>query len=133
GGIAVYTIGNGGALNSISGSPFTSGNQPNSLVLDSTGKYLYAGNRGDGNISGYLIGTNSALTALSGSPYASGSQVNSLGVDKSGKYLLAGAFNGGPDLSMYSFDATVAGKLNLVTSAASGAAPAGVSAIALTH
>jgi 6-phosphogluconolactonase len=133
GGVAVYTIGTGGKLDSVSGSPFTSGNQPNSLVLDSTGKYLYVGNRGDGNISGYSIGTGSALTALSGSPYASGSQVNSLGVDKSGKYLLAGAFNGGPDLSMYSFDAAVAGKLNLVTSAASGTAPAGVTAIALTH
>jgi 6-phosphogluconolactonase (cycloisomerase 2 family) len=133
GGVAVYNIGTGGVLNSITGSPFTSGSQPNSLVLDSTGKYLYVGNRGDGNISGYTIGTGSALTALSGSPYASGSQVNSLGVDKSGKYLLAGALNGGPDLSMYSFDATVAGKLNLVTSAASGTAPAGVTAIALTH
>jgi hypothetical protein len=59
--------------------------------------------------------------------------VNSLGNDKTGKYFLAGAFGGGPDLSMYSFDATVGGKLNLVTSTASGTDPAGVTAIALTH
>lgn len=133
GGVAVYTIGTGGLLNSITGSPFTSGTQPSAVVLDPTGKYLYVANRGDGTISGYAIGTGSALTALSGSPYASGTQVNSLGNDKSGKYFLAGAFGGGPDLSMYSFDTTVGGKLNLVTSAATGTDPTGVTAIALTH
>lgn len=133
GGVAVYTIGSGGKLNSITGSPFGSGPQPFFLVLDSTGKYLYAANRTDSNIYGYAIGTGSNLVPLSGSPYTSGSQVNSLGIDSSGKYLLAGAFNGGPDLSMYSFDATTLGKLNLVTSAASGTDPAGVTAVALTH
>lgn len=133
GGVAVYTIGSGGVLNSITGSPFTAGAQPFFVVLDTTGKYLYVANRSESTISGYSIGTGSALTALSGSPYSSGSQVNSLGVDKSGKYLLAGAFNGGPDLSMYAFDTTTPGKLNLVTSAATGTDPTGVTAVALTH
>ena len=59
--------------------------------------------------------------------------MNSLGIDKTGKYLLAGAFGGGPDISMYSFDAATPGKLNLVTSTASGTDPAGVTAVALTH
>jgi 6-phosphogluconolactonase (cycloisomerase 2 family) len=133
GGVGVYTIGSAGLLTPISGSPFAAGTQPYSVVLDSTGKYLYVANRGDGTISGYSIGTGSALTALSGSPYTSGSLVTSLGVDKSGKYLLAGANGGSPDLSMYSYDSTTAGKLNLATSAASGNDPAGVIAIALTH
>jgi 6-phosphogluconolactonase (cycloisomerase 2 family) len=133
GGVAVYTIGSGGVLNSITGSPFTAGAQPFFVVLDTTGKYLYVANRSESTISGYSIGTGSALTALSGSPYSSGSQVNSLGVDKSGKYLLAGAFNGGPDLSMYGFDTTTPGKLNPVTSTATGTDPTGVTAVALTH
>jgi 6-phosphogluconolactonase (cycloisomerase 2 family) len=133
GGLAVYTIGAAGKLDQITGSPFATGNQANSVVIDSTGKYVYVANRGDGTITGFSIGTGSALTALSGSPYASGSGVTSLGVDKSGKYLLAGANGGSPDLSMYSYDATTLGKLNLATSAASGTQPAGVVAIALTH
>ncbi|QNI37928.1 lactonase family protein [Edaphobacter albus] len=133
GGVAVYTIGANGVLNSISGSPFAAGSQPFSVTLDTTGKYLYVANRNAGTISGYSIGTGSALTALNGSPYASGTQVNSLGVDKSGKYLLAGAGGGGPDLSMYSFDATTLGKLNLTTSVATDTDPAGVVAIAVTH
>jgi 6-phosphogluconolactonase (cycloisomerase 2 family) len=132
-GVAVYKIDSGGVLNQITGSPFAAGAQPFFVILDTTGKYLYVANRSESTISGYSIGTGSALTALSGSPYTSGSQVNSLGVDKSGKYLLAGAFNGGPDLSMYAFDTTTPGKLNLVTSAATGTDPTGVTAVALTH
>lgn len=133
GGLAVYSIGAGGALNSISGSPFSAGTQPWSIVIDSTGKYIYVANRSDGTISGYGVGTGSTLTALSGSPYTSGTLVTSLAVDKSGTYLLAGANGGNPDLSMYTFDTTTAGKLNLATSVATDTDPAGVVAIAVTH
>ena len=37
GGLAVYTIGSGGALNAISGSPFAAGNGAYSVVFDKTG------------------------------------------------------------------------------------------------
>jgi 6-phosphogluconolactonase (cycloisomerase 2 family) len=133
GGVAVYTIGAGGALNSISGSPFAAGNGTFAVVLDKTGKYLYAANRVDGNISAYTIGTGSALTAIAGSPFDSGDFVNSLGIDPGGTYLLAGANSGNPDLSMYTFDATTPGKLNLATSIATDTDPAGVVAIAATR
>jgi 6-phosphogluconolactonase (cycloisomerase 2 family) len=133
GGLAVYTIGAGGVLNSIAGSPFAAGGGPSSVTLDKTGKYIYVANKTDSTLSGYSIGTGSALTAISGSPFGSGQQVNALGIDPGGTYLLAGANNGGPDLSMYSFDATTAGKLNLSTSIATDTDPAGVTAIAITH
>jgi len=133
GGLAVYSIGASGALASITGSPFTAGNGPTSAVIDSTGKYVYVANSTDGTISGYTIGTGSALTAITGSPFASGKQVNSLGIDQSGKYLLAAALGSSPDLSMYSFDAVTAGKLNLATSTATGTGTTGAIAVALTH
>ena len=100
----MYTIGANGVLNAVTGSPFAAGAQPFSIVLDSSGKYVYVANGIDATISGYLIGTGGGLTALSGSPYASGAQVEALGRDSSGKYLLAAAFGGSPDLTMYSFD-----------------------------
>lgn len=133
GGIAVYTIGSGGVLTSISGSPFAAGNRPFSIVLDKTGKYLYAANRTDNTISAYSIGTGSALTPISGSPFQSGDGVISLGVDPSGTYLLAGANGGSPDLSMYTFDTTTAGALDQATSVATETDPAGVVEIAVTH
>ncbi len=133
GGVRVFAIGSGGTLNEIAGSPFASGGQAYSVVLDNAGKYVYAANRTNGTIYGYSIGTGGALTALGGSPYASGLLVTSLGTDSSGDYLLAAAFGGNADLSMYSFDTTTPGKLDLATSTATGTDPAGAIAVALTH
>jgi 6-phosphogluconolactonase (cycloisomerase 2 family) len=138
GGVAVFSIGSGGLLTSVTGSPFAAGSGTFSVALDSTGTYAYAANRTDGTISGYTIvpGTTTAalsLTPLSGSPYTSGAGVQSIGVDATGKYLLAAAVNGAPDLTMYSFDVTVPGKLDPATSVATGVDPAGAVALALTH
>ena len=132
GGLAVYAIGSGGALTSVAGSPFKAGAQPLSVVLDSTGVYVYVANGSDGTISGYSV-TNGVAAALTGSPYVSGSNVRSLAIDKSGKYLLAAALSGSPDLTMYSFDATVLGKLISVGTTATGTDPAGAIAVTATH
>jgi 6-phosphogluconolactonase (cycloisomerase 2 family) len=133
GGVRVFTIAGSGTLNEISGSPFASGGQAYTVVLDNTGKYAYAANRTNGTIYGYSIGTNGTLTALGGSPYTSGKLLTSLGMDNSGKYLLAAASGGSPDLSMYSFDSTTPGKLDLVTGIATDTNPAGAVVVVLTH
>lgn len=132
-GVAVYKIGTGGHIDPVTGSPFAAGAQTFSVVLDSTGKYVYAANRTDSTISGYSIGTGGVLTALSGSPYGSGSLVTSLGRERTGKYLLAAANGGAPDLTMYSFDTVTPGKLVSATKVATGTDPTGPVAVALTH
>ena len=137
GGVAVFSIGSGGVLSQVKGSPFAAGNGTYSVAIDSTGTYLYAANRTDGTISGYTIVPATAtaglsLTPLSGSPYAAGSVVQSIGIDSTGMFLLA-ASAGGPDLTMYSFDTTTPGKLDQVTTAATDTDPAGAIALALTH
>jgi 6-phosphogluconolactonase len=138
GGVAVFSIGSGGSLTPVTGTPFAAGSGTFSVVLDITGTYVYAANRTDGTISGYTIvpGATTAalsLTQLSGSPYASGAGVQALGADSTGKYLLAVAVAGGPDLTMYSFDIPVPGKLDPATSVPTGVDPAGAVALALTH
>jgi 6-phosphogluconolactonase (cycloisomerase 2 family) len=138
GGVAVFSIGNGGALNPVTGTPFAAGGGTFDVVLDKTGTYVYAANRSDGTISGYTIvpGTTVAglsLTPLNGSPYQSGSGVQSIGIDATGKYLMAAAVGGGPDLTMYSFDIIVPGKLVSATSVATAVDPAGAVELALTH
>jgi 6-phosphogluconolactonase len=138
GGLVVFSIGAGGALTPVSGTPFAAGSGTFSVALDPTGTYVYAANRTDGTISGYTIVPGATISALSltplnGSPFASGAGVQSIGVDSSGKYLLAAAVNGVPDLTMYSFDATVPGKLDQATSVATDVDPAGAAVIALTH
>jgi len=135
GGVVPYTIGSGGALTLVTGSPFATGNGSASLVIDGTGDYLYVGNKVDGTISAFSIASTGVLTALSGSPYASGAGIASLGRDNSGDYILAANIGGSPDVGMYSFDTTVAGKLDSVTTASTGDTeePAGALAVALTH
>ena len=138
GGVAVFSIGPNGALLPVTGTPFAAGNGTFSVVLDSTGTYVYAANRTDGTISGYTIAAGAttaglSLTPLNGSPYASGTGVQSIGIDRTGKYLLAASVGGAPDLTMYSFDIAVPGKLNPATSVATGVDPAGAVALALTH
>jgi len=136
GGVVPYVISNaGGTLTAATGAPFATGNGPSSILIDSTGKYLYVGNKVDSTISGFSIATGGVLTALTGSPYAAGSGVNALARDNSGKYILSTALNGTPDVKMYSFDTTNAGALDASATASTGdpTEPAGAVAIALTH
>ena len=131
-GVVVYTIGTNGSFTEIAGSPFAAGKTPYAVAVDPTGTYVYAANRDDNTLSGYLVGSTTALTALGSSPYGSGALVTSLAIDKSSTYLLAGANGSFPDLTMYSFDATTAGKLDTVASVTS-TTTAGLVAIATTH
>jgi 6-phosphogluconolactonase (cycloisomerase 2 family) len=132
--LEAYTISSGGTLTSVSGSPFTAGTLPFSVAVNAAGTDVYVANRTDGTISGFSIASSSGvLTALSGSPYQSGSAVTALAVDNSGDYLLAAANGGSPDLTMYSYDPTIAGKLDFSTSIATGTDPTGPVALAMTH
>jgi len=138
GGVASYTIGAGGALSNVSGSPIAAGTQPFSVAIDTAGKDVYVANRGDSTITGYSIGSGGVLTALNGSAngssYSSGKQVTALAVDNSGDYLLAAANGGSDDLTLYSYDSTTTGNLVYATSTSTGNIdPTGPVAIATTH
>jgi len=133
GGLAAYAIGTGGALSAVVGSPFTAGTQPYSVVVNLAGTDVYTANRGDGTISGFSVASSGTLTALSGSPYTSGSAVTALARDKSASYLLAASNGGSPDLTMYSFDSSIVGKLDLSATTTTGTDPTGAVAIATTH
>jgi DNA-binding beta-propeller fold protein YncE len=90
GGVAVYSIGSGGLLTPVTGTPFAAGIGTVSVALDSTGTYVYAANKTDGTISGYTIVPSTtalglSLTPLSGSPYTSGTVVQSIGIDSTNK------------------------------------------------
>ncbi len=129
-GLVVFQVASNGNLTPTTSTVYATGTQPYSVVLDSTGKYVYVANRGDSTISGWNIGTNAALTAIGGSPFSSGLTVTSLGADATGKWILAAAYGGSPDLSLYGFDATNAGRLYTVSSSATGT---NASVVALSH
>lgn len=129
-GLVVNTITSGGILTPTTSQTYSAGTQPYSVVLDNTGKYVYVANRGDNTISGWSIDANAKLTAISGSPFASGVAVTSLGADSTGKYIAAAAYSGSPDVTLYGFDSTTAGKLNSVATSSTGT---NASIVALSH
>ena len=62
-----------GKLTTIAGSPFTSGQNPNSIALQPEQRFLYAANVGSFDVSGYSVNaTTGALTPIAGSPFTTG-------------------------------------------------------------
>jgi 6-phosphogluconolactonase len=130
-GVRVFSIGSNNAFTEISGSPFAAGGQPRALAFDGTGDYLYVANASDNTISGYSVLASGSLTALSGSPFSSvGLQPNALVLDQSKKFLIEANLAGSPDVQLFSFDATTAGKLDPGAAATNASTAA---AIASTH
>ncbi|MGA7925781.1 MAG: beta-propeller fold lactonase family protein [Candidatus Sulfotelmatobacter sp.] len=89
--VSAYTINSStGALTAITGSPFTAGNQPESVMVDPSGSSVCVANFFDNTVSGYSIDSSTgALTALSGSPYKTGNNTEpfSVTVDPTGQFL----------------------------------------------
>ncbi len=103
-GLSVFSIGAGGGLTAVPGSPFAtggSGGGADSVVLTPDGKHAYVTNFSGNSVSGFSVGSTGALTTLSGSPYAAGTQPVGLALTPDGHYLYA--TNGGTnDVSAFS-------------------------------
>lgn|SRR6185437_2216532 len=130
-GIRVLTIGAGGSPQEVTGSPFTSQLGPQSIVVDPSNTYVYVANRTANVITGYTLGTDGTLTPLSGSPFSTGSAPNAMSLDSTGKYLFVVNSGGSPDMQVFSFDSTTPGKLDSVTSVATGTDPTGAVALSV--
>lgn len=130
-GIRSFTIGTGGKLTEVSGSPFATQLGPQAIVVDSTNTYVYVANRTANVITGYTLGTGGSLTPLSTSPFSTGSAPNAMSLDSTGKYLFVVNSGGSPDMQVFSFDPTTAGKLDSVTSVATGTDPTGAVALSV--
>jgi 6-phosphogluconolactonase len=139
-GLRVFSIGSGGSLSEISGSPYAVGTGPRAVRLDATGSYVYVANFGSNNISAFtLTAASGKLTAVAGSPFSSGGQMPIGIVNDNSKQFVAvinsgsNGSGGNSDLQLFKFDATVDGKLDPVATATTGTDPTLPIAIAATH
>ncbi len=98
--VSAYSVGVGGVLTELTGSPFTAGDEPRSVTVDPTGNHVYVANYGENDVSGYTIGTGGGLTELSSSPFAAGSAPFSITVDPTGRYVYV-ANHGNANVSVY--------------------------------
>lgn len=87
---------NSGALTPLPGSPYGTTlatnilNTPVSLVVDPTGKYLYAANFAASSVSGFSIASNGDLTPLVSAAGTAGSNSNLITFDSNGKFVYVG-------------------------------------------
>jgi len=88
--VSVFSLNSGtGALTEVSGSPFATGNGPNPVAIDPSGKFVFVGNTGAGSLSAYTIDSAARLTPVTGTPIqlAANSQPSSIAVDPAGKFV----------------------------------------------
>lgn len=116
---------NSGALIQLVGSPLVAGPGVQSLVLHPSGKYLYAANSEQNNVSLYTVssGTIAEVTPRQ----SAGTSPTLLALDSSGSFLYV-ANSGSFDISVFSISAST-GKLTPVTQTSGATAPIGLSAI----
>jgi 6-phosphogluconolactonase len=114
---------NSGALVELAGSPITAGPEVQSLAMHPSGKYLYAANAGQNNVSLFTI-SGGSLTEVT--PRTNAGTVPTLAVmDPSGNFLYVGN-SGTQDISVYSISASN-GMLTPVAQTSGATTPIGVS------
>jgi 6-phosphogluconolactonase (cycloisomerase 2 family) len=125
GGLRVFTIGTGGALAEVSGSPYSSGGTgPYATLPISAGDYVYVASWNStsaGIITGFSVSDSNStfsLTKLSETA-STGVEPMSLVEDSDDHFVLAENSGGSPYFDAYIFDTTTAGQLDLTNSSSS--------------
>jgi 6-phosphogluconolactonase (cycloisomerase 2 family) len=79
-----FSVGAGGVLTPLAGSPFSAGSQPSAIAsYSSNGSvYVYVTDLKNGNVLGYSVAAG-ALTPLAGSPFSAGNAPSAIVVDPS--------------------------------------------------
>jgi DNA-binding beta-propeller fold protein YncE len=139
-GLRVLSIGTGGSLKEVSGSPYAAGTGPNGVIVDTTGTYVYVANKGSNNISGFtLTAASGQLTTIAGSPFASGGLLPTTLVNDNSKKFVAvinsgsNGSGGNSDLQVFKFDTTTNGKLDPVSTGSTGTDPTTPLSLAASH
>ena len=84
--IFAYSVGTGGVLTPVTGSPFNFGTQLSAVARDASGAYLYATDSAGNKVYGFSISAVGALTPLGGSPYPTGTAPVAIAVNQAYNY-----------------------------------------------
>jgi 6-phosphogluconolactonase (cycloisomerase 2 family) len=131
-GLSAYAIdASTGALTAVAGSPFATGNGPETVTINPSGTHVYVVNYGDSSISGYAINPmTGVLTLIPGSPFAAGVSLQDFKIDPSGKFAYAANLDD-DTLSGYAINATT-GKLTPIPGSPFPVGGVGPNSIAIT-
>jgi len=125
--VFAFSVGSGGVLTPLGGSPFAAGVQPSGVASDSTSTYVYVTDFGSGNVRGYSVASGN-LTPLAGSPFRAGNQPSAIVVDPTYPYAYV-ANSQDATVEAYSISS---GKLtSLGTSSSTGTYATGLQPVAI--
>jgi 6-phosphogluconolactonase (cycloisomerase 2 family) len=118
-----FSVGSGGALTAVPGSPFAAGAQPSAIASDAKSAFVYVTDSVRGNVLGYSVGSAGALTALSGSPYPAGNDPTGVVVDPSYAYAYV---SNSTDATVTAYSMSSTGVLTRIKSYATGLQPVAI-------
>jgi 6-phosphogluconolactonase (cycloisomerase 2 family) len=82
-----FTVGSGGALTPVSGSPWTAGIKPSAIVSDPTNHFVYITDYPSNELIGYTILDGSTLSFLSNGPFKTGNEPSAITIDPGGRFI----------------------------------------------
>ena len=82
-----YTVGSGGALTAVSGSPWKAGVKPTAIAADPTDRFVYVTDYASNQLIGYSIQSGSILNFLTNGPFRTGNEPTAIVIDPRGKYI----------------------------------------------
>ena len=82
-----FTIGSGGALTAVSGSPWRAGVKPSAIASDPTDRFVYVTDYASNQMIGYTIQSGSILNFLINGPFRAGNEPGAIVIDPRGKYI----------------------------------------------
>ncbi len=82
-----YTVGSGGTLAPVAGSPWLAGVKPVSIAIDPTNRLMYATDYASNQLIGYLVQGGGRLSFMVNGPFPTGSEPTSVVVDPRGLYI----------------------------------------------
>ena len=117
-----FSVGSGGVLTPLSGSPFVAGVKPSAIASDATSTYVYVADFSSGNVRGYAVNTGN-LTPLAGSPFPAGNQPTAIIVDPSYPYAYVA---NSLDSNVTGYSISSSGALTSIGTYASGLQPVAI-------
>ncbi|MGO8759582.1 MAG: lactonase family protein [Terracidiphilus sp.] len=84
-----YSIGSGGALATVSGSPYQAGVKPSALATDPDSRFIYVTDYASNELIGYTVLSTDVLDFMVNGPFKTGNEPSSIILDPRGLYIYA--------------------------------------------
>jgi 6-phosphogluconolactonase (cycloisomerase 2 family) len=82
-----YSVGSGGALTAISGSPYQAGVKPSALATDPTSRFVFVTDYASNELIGYTVLSTDVLSFMINGPFRTGNEPTAVTIDPRGIYM----------------------------------------------